>query len=101
MSAGNWKELFHAVQTNDLALVEYHLEIGVDPNYQHPEFLAAPLVESIRYNHIEICKLLLEKGADPQIVEIWGKETPLSVAQSTKNQAAIALLQQYIQQKKE
>jgi len=95
MSAGNWKELFQAVQTNDIALVEYHLETGVDPNHQHPEFLAAPLVESIRFNHLEISKLLLEKGADPLIVEIWGKETPLSVAQSTNNQAAIELLQQY------
>jgi len=99
MSAGNWKELFQAVQTNDIALVEYHLDTGVDPNHQHPEFLAAPLVESIRFNHLEISKLLLEKGADPQIIEIWGKETPMSVAQSTSNQAAIQLIQEYIQSK--
>ena len=96
MSAGNWKELFHAVQTNDIDLVEYHLETGVDPNYQHPEFLAAPLVESIRFNHIEITTLLLKKGADPQIKEIWGGETPLSVAQTTNNQAAIKLLKQFM-----
>ena len=96
MSAGNWKELFHAVQTNDIDLVEYHLETGVDPNYQHPEFLAAPLVESIRFNHIEITTLLLKKGADPQIKEIWGGETPLSVAQATNNQATIKLLKQFM-----
>ena len=96
MSAGNWKELFHAVQTNDIALVEYHLETGVDPNHQHPEFLAAPLVESIRYNHMEIAILLLEKGADPQIKEIWGGEMPMSVAQATNNQAAIQLLKKYL-----
>ena len=99
MSAGNWKELFHAVQTNDLALVEYHLETGVDPNHQHPEFLAAPLVESIRFNHMEITILLLEKGADPQIKEIWGGETPLSVAQATNNQAVVQLLEQYLSSK--
>ena len=99
MSAGNWKELFHAVQTNDLALVEYHLETGVDPNYQHPEFLADPLVECIRFNHMEITILLLEKGADPQIKEIWGGETPMSVAQATNNQAVVQLLEQYLSSK--
>ncbi|MEM9722940.1 MAG: ankyrin repeat domain-containing protein [Bacteroidota bacterium] len=92
---GDWKEMFQAIQTGDLALVEYHLQMGTDPNYQHPEFMAAPLVESIRFNHLEITKLLLEKGADPHIKEDWGKETALAVAQATNNQAAIRLLQAY------
>ena len=92
---GDWKEMFQAIQSGDLALVEYHLRMGVDPNYQHPEFMAAPLVESIRFNHLDIAKLLLESGADPQIKEDWGKETALSVAQSTKNQSAIQLIEAY------
>jgi len=93
---GDWKEMFHAIQQGDIDLVDYHLETGVDPNYQHPEFLAAPLVESIRFNQLEITKLLLENGADPTISEIWGKATPRIVAQANNNQAALQLLDQYI-----
>jgi len=93
---GDWKEMFHAIQKGDIDLVDYHLETGVDPNYQHPEFLAAPLVESIRFNQLEITKLLLENGADPTIAEIWGKATPRTVAQANNNQAALQLLDQYI-----
>ena len=95
MSAGNWKDMFRGVQTGDIALVAYYLSIGVDPNHQHPEFLAAPLVESIRFKNLDIAKLLLENGADPHIIEIWGKETPLSVAQATNNKEAIQLLEKY------
>jgi len=98
MSAGNWKDMFKGVQTGDIALVEYYLSIGVDPNYQHPEFLAAPLVESIRFKELEIAKLLLENGADPDIKEIWGKETPLSVAKATNNKEAVQLLRKYIEE---
>ncbi|MGB1207553.1 MAG: ankyrin repeat domain-containing protein [Chitinophagales bacterium] len=96
MSGGNWKEMFEGIETNDIALVEYYLKIGVDPNYQHPEFLASPLVESIRRNHLEIAKLLLENKADPNIKEVWGKETPLFVAQKQKNKKAIQLLKAYL-----
>ncbi len=95
MSGGSWKEMFRGIETGDLDLVEYYLKLGVDPNYQHPEFLAAPLIESIRYNHLDITKLLLDNGANPNIKEVWGGETPLSVAKVNKNQAAIELLGQY------
>jgi len=96
MSGGNWKEMFKGIETNDIALVEYYLKIGVDANYQHPEFLASPLVESIRRNHLEIAKLLLENNANPNIIEVWGKETPLSVAKKQKNNKAIELLKAYL-----
>ena len=96
MSGGNWKEMFEGIETNDFALVEYYLKLGVDPNYQHPEFLASPLVESIRLNRLEIAKLLLDNKADPHIKEAWGKETPLFVAKEQKNKAAIELLKLYL-----
>ena len=96
MSGGNWKEMFTAVQTGDLALVEYYLKLGIDPNYQHPEYLAAPLVESIRFNQLEIAKLIIENGGDPNIKEVWGGETPLSVAKLMKNKKAIKLLTPYL-----
>ena len=96
MSGGNWKEMFEGIETNDIGLVEYYLKLGVDPNYQHPEILASPLVESIRLNHLEIAKLLLDNKADPNIKDAWGKETPLFIAKKHKNKAAIQLLKLYL-----
>lgn len=98
MSGGNWKDMFKAVQEGDIELVDYYLRIGVDPNYQHPEFMAAALVESIRFNHLNISKLLLENGSNPTIVEVLEGETPLSVAKDKKNQKAIDLIQLYIEE---
>lgn len=96
MSGGDWKDMFKAIQDGNFAFVEYYLKIGIDPNYQHPEILASPLVESIRFGHLDIAKLILEHGADPKIKEVWGGETPMSVANEKKNQEAIELLNAYM-----
>ena len=92
-SGGNWKDMFKAIQEGDINLVEYYLSTGVDPNYQHPEFMALPIVESIRFNHLKITKLLLENGADPSLKEFWGGDTCLSVAEAKKNREAVLLIQ--------
>ena len=89
---GDWKELFNACTEGDLALVQYHVETGIDINYQHPEFLTTPLIESIRCGNTEIAKFLLEQGADPHAKEIWGKHTPFSMAKLMKNKEIVALL---------
>ncbi len=96
MSGGNWKEMFRAIELGDKELTAYYLQTGIDPNYQHPEFLASPLVESIRYGHLEIAKLLLENGANPEIKEVFGGDTPLSVAKALGNKEATKLIQGYI-----
>jgi ankyrin repeat protein len=97
MSGGNWKGMFKAVQDGDLGLVEYYLRAGIDPNYQHPEFMASAVVESIRFNHMDILAELLKNGADPKIKEIFGGDTPLSVAKEKNNQKAIDLINSYLQ----
>jgi ankyrin repeat protein len=96
MSGGDWKAMFKAVQDGDLELVKTYIRIGIDLNYQHPEFMALPLVESIRYNHLEITKLLLGKGANPTLKEIAEGETALLVAEKNKNKKAIELIESYI-----
>ena len=92
MTGGDWKEMFHACETGDIALVQYHVDNGIDINYQHPEILTSPLIESIRCGHNDIAKYLLENGADPHTKEIWGKHTPLSMAKLTKNKEMIHIL---------
>ena len=96
MAAGDWKELYLSAQTGDLELVKYHIKMGVDPNYQHPEFMTIPLIGCIEQQHFEISKYLLENGADPTIKEYFGNHTPLSMAEFTKNQKLIDLVRAYL-----
>lgn len=70
MSAGNWKEMYAAAEIGDLELVRFHLEQGVDPNYQHPEIMENALFVSVKEGHREVVELLLNYGADPTIKTI-------------------------------
>lgn len=97
MSGPDWKIMFKAVQEGDFELVKYYLKVGINPNYQHPEIMATPLVESIRFNHLDIAKLLLDNGADPNIEEDMEGDTALFVAKAKKNQEAIKLLSNYME----
>jgi len=94
MSGGDWKAMFGAIQDNDLELVKFYLKAGIDPNYQHPEFMALPIAESIRYKRIAITKLLLTHGADPSIKEMESGKTALELATDLNDQQAINLFSQ-------
>lgn len=71
MSAGDWKEMYQAATTGDLELVRYHIKNGVDPNYQHPEILSAPLVTAIIHGHSRVAEFLLQHGANPDLVSVF------------------------------
>lgn len=96
MSGGDWKEMFKGIQENDIELVRYYLNSGIDPNYQHPEYMALPLAESIRYNNLEITELLLLKGAKPLIIEMESGITTFEIAKRMKNERVIELLNNFI-----
>ena len=95
MSGGDWKAMFKGIQENDFELVKFYLKSGIDPNYQHPEYMALPLSESIRYGHIEITKLLLSNGANPKLREMESGITSLVLAQKLSKQTVIDLIMQY------
>lgn len=92
MSGGDWKAMFKAVQENNLELVTVYLNHGIDPNYQHPEFMALPLAESVRYRHIEIMELLLANGANPVLKELETGMNSLEIARKMKHEESIVLL---------
>jgi ankyrin repeat protein len=92
MSGGDWKAMFQAIEQNDFELVKYYLKIGVDPNYQHPEFLALPLSECIRYNNIELVGLLIQYGAKWDINEMESGLTSKQLAEKENNKKIIELL---------
>ena len=93
---GDWKEMFRGVETNDFGLVRYYLAHDIDVNYQHPEFLTSPLIESIRRNHLDMMKFLLENGALPDIYEAESYKSPMAIAKELRNHEAVGLLNQYL-----
>jgi hypothetical protein len=96
---GNWKEMLRASSLKgggDAALVHYHLDHGVDPNYQHPEYMTAPLHEAIRAGNHEIVSLLLQGGANPTLREDITGNTPLEVALESKQHAIVDILLQVL-----
>jgi ankyrin repeat protein len=80
MSGGNWKEMFNAACSGDLALVEYHVHAGTDIDYAHPEFLSTPLVACILAGQAQVALFLLERGANPQLCSEFDGLTPLQAA---------------------
>lgn len=80
MAAGDWKEMLIAAQEGNLALVRYHVSMGENPNYQHPEFLTTPLIEAATFGHLDIVNYLLENGADPSLRAGFSTDTALSMA---------------------
>ncbi|MDR6214937.1 ankyrin repeat domain-containing protein [Paracidovorax wautersii] len=92
MSAGDWKDLYAAAQTGDLARVRHHIQEGVNPDYQHPEVLCTPLVASLVHGHGAVARYLLEHGASPTLRSDFDDMTPLQAAQRFGREDIVALL---------
>lgn len=100
MSGGDWKEMLVAVQNGDFALVKYHIESGVDPNYEHPELMTTALIECVENDQLEIATYLLERGADPKISAWLSDDNPVKIAKRSGKQAFIKLFKTYMPRKK-
>lgn len=96
MDGGNWKEMFYSIERGDLELLRYHLRMDMDPNFQHPEVLSLPLVESARWGRVEMVKLLLESGADPKLVAAWEGLDALQTAEAYGQTAVVDLLRNHL-----
>lgn len=92
MAAGDWKEMLMAAQNGDLPLVRYHIHMGENPNYQHPEFLTTPLIEAATFGHTAIVEFLLANGADPKIKAGFSADTALTMAKQNGHKEIVALL---------
>ena len=93
MSGGDWKDMYAAALAGDLALVRYHINAGVNPNYQHPEILCTPLVASLIHGHDDVARYLIANGADPQLRSDFDDLTPLQAARRYQRTELVALLQ--------
>ncbi len=84
--------MYAAALRGDLALVRYHIENEVNPNYQHPEILATPLVAAISGGHTEVALYLLENGADPNLKSFFDDTTPHEAAARNGNDPVLQRL---------
>ena len=85
--------LAYAVVNNSPEMVEFLISLKADVNFEANDWVC--LHEAAKYGYFEICKLLVEAGADTTIPDFWGK-TPVQIAmeqgQYTRNEELIGYL---------
>jgi len=99
MNHGDWKALFYSVESNDIQLVQYYLKMGIDINYQHPEFMTSPFFESIRCGHIEIVELFLQNDADLNTIEMESGKKPMDIAIKIGQKDIIEMIKKFLSHK--
>jgi uncharacterized protein len=92
---GDWKQLFRAAGEGQVEEMVYHLENGVDPNFQHPEYMSSILCEACRAGQVAAVRLLLQRGANPFLPEDYSGDLPLQIALAEHRHAVVDVLLQY------
>ena len=82
MSHGDYKAFFAAACAGDVALVEHHLDAGVDVDFIHAELQSTALVAAIEERREDIALLLLDRGADPSLRSPLEAMTPREAARA-------------------
>jgi ankyrin repeat protein len=82
MSHGDFKAFFAAACAGNLALVEHHLDRGIDVDFIHPELQSTALVAAIEEGRADVAMLLLDRGADPALRSPLEGLTPLEAARA-------------------
>lgn len=85
------EEFFAAVRRGDLAAVKAHLDQGISPNAKF-RYGTTALFPACDRGHLEIVKLLLERGAEVNVRDTFYNATPLTWAASKGHVAIILLL---------
>ena len=94
-AGGDWKDMYYAAERGDEACVRFHLNEGVDVDYQHPEAMMSALVVSILNGHADVARVLLEHGADPNLAAQLDELTPLQAARQYQRPQIMRLLQEF------
>lgn len=76
-------------------MVKYLISQGADINAQVSGD-GTPLINAVRNGHIEVARILLEKGAEPGLASP-GDENPMYHAHKSKDRSLIDLLATYEQ----
>ncbi|MEI8291599.1 MAG: ankyrin repeat domain-containing protein, partial [Verrucomicrobiota bacterium] len=91
--------LLEAAAAGDVKLVKRMLELGADINFQGDTMMSGnsqstALHWAVQRNHLEVCRVLLEAGADPNRME-FGSQTPLHMAFNENREDIAGLLLDY------
>lgn len=92
MSGGDWKDMFHAALRGDTELVVFHLDRGIDVDHCHPEFQETVLVAAILGGQEDVAHLLLDRGADPELVSPMDRLAPLAAARQVAMDSVVRRL---------
>jgi hypothetical protein len=87
------ERLWRAARTGDAKAVAAELEAGVDVN-SATTYKSTALSFACDRGHAEVVKLLLERGANPNITDTFYNATPLTWAQMGKHYEVITALLQ-------
>jgi ankyrin repeat protein len=92
MSHGDYKAFFAAACAGDVALVEHHLDAGVDIDFIHAELQSTALVAAIEERREAAALLLLDRGASPTLRSPLEGMTPLEAARAARLEQVVARL---------
>jgi ankyrin repeat protein len=92
MSHGDYKAFFAAACAGDVALVEHHLDAGVDVDFIHAELQSTALVAAIEERREVVALLLLDRGASPILRSPLEGMTPLEAARAARLEHVVARL---------
>ena len=88
-------DLIPAVVDGDIIRVRELLDSGEDPNTREHYTNRTALMIASEYGHTEIIRLLLDRGADPNSIGIYGR-TALMIAESEGNDDITRLIRDHI-----
>lgn len=95
--SGPTLDLFEAIKEGNVKKAKKAIEKGADVNGPENENAPTtyPLIKAVKLNHLDIVKLLLERGANPNIARPIDHQTPLMLAIKQDNPEMTKLLLDY------
>ncbi|MCG6116897.1 MAG: ankyrin repeat domain-containing protein [Aquimonas sp.] len=85
-------QFLRAVRANDIDATRALLNAGMDVNYRYPNLYQSALHEVAWSGQTAMARLLLERGAEPNLANGWTGETPLHAAVRSNPAGMVRLL---------
>ena len=88
-----------AARAGCVDICKYLLDMGADPKGEMLEGITCPLAEAVVGNHVEIARLLLERGASQQNISYcYESFAPIDYARENGHQNMVELLKSFSEQ---